>query len=191
MTKLKIDIKAGTIEVEGEKAFVKEIYEDYKDRIGHGAIGEADGSQPNGTEEATESKPQIKSSKRGKGVKLAGKGKRKESYSIITDVALSGGKDKESLKEFFAMKQPKTAQECAVVFVYYLKKTAKTPNVTVGHIYTCYRTVGERVPSALRQSLYDTASRRGWIDTKSPDDITVTVVGENYVELDLPKQQAK
>ena len=34
MTKLKIDLKTGVLEVEGEEAFVKEVYQDYKDQLG-------------------------------------------------------------------------------------------------------------------------------------------------------------
>lgn len=35
MTKLKIDLKNGLLEVEGEDALVREIYKDYKDVLAH------------------------------------------------------------------------------------------------------------------------------------------------------------
>ena len=33
MTKLKIDLRSGVLEVEGEESFVREVYQDYKDKV--------------------------------------------------------------------------------------------------------------------------------------------------------------
>jgi hypothetical protein len=41
------------------------------------------------------------------------------------------------------------------------------------------------VPGALRQSLLDTSFKKGWIDTKSMENITITTHGENLVEHEL------
>lgn len=185
MAKIKIDLSEGVLEVEGEEAFLKEIYEDFKSRVN--VISDSKVKQPAIEAEATSVDSKEKQAK--------GKMKtntRKESYSFVKDLNLRGnGQDVESLKDFYAKKLPSSAMERTTVFVYYLCRFLKINNVGVGHIYTCYKEVGEKVPAALRQNLLDTAHRKGTIDTSSLDNVTLTTRGENMVELDLPPKEKK
>jgi len=72
-----------------------------------------------------------------------------------------------------------------VVFVYYLQNIVSVQGITPNHIYTCYKNVGSKVPTALRQSLLDTASLKGWLDTSNLDEVKLATPGENYIEHDL------
>jgi hypothetical protein len=63
------------------------------------------------------------------------------------------------------------------------------PAIGVDEVYTCYKHLGEKPPTILNQSLKDTASRKGSIDTSSLDAITVTMTGENLVEHDMPRKE--
>lgn len=183
MTKLKIDLRAGTLEVEGEEAFVREIYKDYKDKITEGFIKNPlhipDPSAAPNPKENTGS-PVIRTSS------AKSTGKRKESYQIVKDLDLSSKNGKEELKAFYTKKAPSNAMERNTVFVYYLERIANVSNINTDHVYTCYKNVGEKVPGALRQSLLDTSSRKGWIDTKLMENIKLSIHGENLVEHELP-----
>lgn len=180
-TKLRIDFSAGTLDVEGEEAFVRGVYEDFKGRL----------SQLSPIEPSKKSRVSAGSAagiKKGSSKASKGGTKRKDSYSFVKDLDLSAKNGRPALKAFFAEKVPATALEKNTVFIYYLERLAKIGGITINHVYTCYKHVGVPVPGALRQSLLDTAHLKGWIDTKSLDDISLAIHGENYVEHDLPKK---
>lgn len=185
MTKLRIDLQSGILEIEGEEGFVREIYQDYKKKI-----IEKDFSQikkpimsNNLIEDSIIDNRPIKNNKTG--------GKKKEFYQIVKDLDLSAKEDKVALKSFYSSKSPKTVMERHAVFVYYLQKIAKIRNIDENHIYTCYKNVNEKVPGALRQSLYNTSSAKGWIDAKSAAGISITTQGENFVEFELQAHKGK
>ena len=77
--------------------------------------------------------------------------------------------------------------ETNTVFVYYLEKVLNLSGITVDHIYTCYKAAEQTIPGALAQSLLDTASRKGWLDTSNMSDISLPTGGENLVERVLPR----
>ncbi len=187
MTKLKIDLRSGVLEVEGEESFVREIYNEYKEKISTAELPVMDEVQhaPQETESHSR-KPRVK---RANGSKTTSK--RKESYQIVKDLDLSAKGGKEALKSYYSEKAPSTAMERNTLFVYYLEKIASAKAISVNHIYTCYKDVNEKVPGALRQSLLDTSYKKGWIDTKSMENITITTHGENLVEHTLPVKKEK
>jgi hypothetical protein len=184
MTKLKIDLQTGALEVEGEESFVRDIYQDFKDKISLNTD-----STPKKTVGKSFTEPQIKdiSSNSKKGKKEVGK--RKETYKILSGLDLNSGSDKKSLKEFYSEKKPSSIGEKDTVFVYYLEKIAKIQNITIDHVFTCYKEVGQKVPNALRQSLLDASSRKGWLNTSSLVNMTVPIRGQNLIEHDLEKDK--
>ncbi|MCR4313292.1 MAG: hypothetical protein NUV58_03525 [Candidatus Roizmanbacteria bacterium] len=194
MTKLKIDIKTGVLEVEGEEAFVKEIYQDYKDRLvsveDFSSSEQVQDTQDDDVELQNYEQPKKgrKTTKK-KNIKAKGGNKRKESYNLVTNLDLLAKGNQKALKDFYAEKAPSNAMEKNAVFVYYLQKEAKVPAITVNHVYTCYKHVNVPVPKAFRQSLADTSSKKGWIDTRSMEGITIPTLGENFVEHELGKKK--
>lgn len=185
MTKLKIDLNNGLFEVEGEESFVKSIYQDYKDHIlSNDFIPPSAPPTPE-----PEKKTSGKKTSKGKSTPSKSGNKRKESYQVVKDLDLSSKGGKQDLKSFYAAKKPGNGMEKNAVFVYYLQRIANVNGINADHVYSCYKNVGEKVPGALRQSLIDTSSRKGTIDTKSMDNITITTQGENLVELDLPPKE--
>lgn len=191
MTKLRIDFQAGILEVEGEEEFVKLVYQDYKDKVNAHLIAPIKAS-PVAQHKKNQSNKDTNRDTDRKPTKL--KNKSKESYSIVKDLDLSSKGGKQSLREFYKEKLPEgatSAMECNSVFVYFLQKIATITNITLSHVYSCYKDVGARVPTALRQSLLDTSHRKGWVDTSSFENLAITTAGENYVEQDLPKAVAK
>lgn len=184
MTKLKIDIRNGTLEVEGEESFVKEVYNDYKEKLDQNRIPPAE--KPLQDNETSKIETRKEKTIKGPAKTVS---KRKDSYQIVKDLDLSAKGGKEALKEFYTKKSPKNGLQKNAVFVYYLAKIANKTSIDQNHIYTCYKDVNEKVPGALRQSLLDTSFKKGWIDTKSMDEITITVQGENLIEHELPPKK--
>lgn len=191
MSKLKIDLKLGILEVEGEEAFIKAIYEDYKDRLSTKEFISASSKNNSQDDRSSIESSESLNTTNKKSVKIKETNKRKESYTLVTSLNLLGKDGSKSLKEFYDEKAPSNAQEKNAVFVYYLERLAKVTQINANHVYTCYKNVGEKVPGALKQSLLDTSSRKGWLDTKSMENITVPTLGENLIEHTLGKKDDK
>ena len=160
MARIKIDSKNGIFEAEGDEQFIKELYRDYQ------------------SEKSARTVSKL--------IKKSDDTFSKESYSITKDINLS--MDRVTLKQFYIEKNPKSALERNVCFVYYLQKISNLEKIAIGHIYTCYKDLNIQPPAKLRQSLADTASKKGWLDTQSTNDIKLTLKGESFVEHELPKE---
>jgi hypothetical protein len=177
-TKLRIDLSQRTLEVEGSEAFVREIYSDFKDRIS--AISQV---TPKKTNEKQEAKAEAPTPPKGKHRQL-----KKEALSIVKELNLAGQGDKPSLKDFYSKYTPSNNHERNLLFVYYLQNVAKITPITSNHVFTCYRNTNERIPGAFVQILRDTASKKGWLDTSSLDNISLTTHGINQVEREIGKK---
>jgi len=114
-------------------------------------------------------------------------GKSKESYSILKELDLRGAGEI-SFKDFYKEKNPTSATEFNSVAIYYLVDMLKLESITVNHVYTCYKEVSKRTPEAFLQSLRDTSSKYGYIDTADINNIKLPLRGRNFVEHDLPKK---
>ncbi|MCU0678578.1 MAG: hypothetical protein MUF19_03275 [Candidatus Pacebacteria bacterium] len=190
MSKIRIDIKNGLVEAEGDVDFVKGVYNDYKDILGSLIALRQQTQDPvliDNAREVTEKKHKTKDKTKAKtGIKS------KESHKIVGDLNLMPVGEV-SFKDFYSQKSNAgtsvlSAQEFNAVATYYLKNVIKIANVTPEHIYSCYKDVKKEVPTALTQGLRNTASRTSWIDTGSINDIKMTTAGENMVEHILPKK---
>ncbi|HUA44565.1 MAG TPA: hypothetical protein VMA77_05015 [Solirubrobacteraceae bacterium] len=94
-----------------------------------------------------------------------------------------------SLRDFVAGKQPKTNHDKNAVSVYYLSEVVGLTDVTVDHVFTCYKDMRWREPGNLANSLALTANRKRFLDTASLDQIKLTPAGRNHVEHDLPPKK--
>jgi len=190
VTRVRIDLKKGIIEAEGDADFVKAVYRDFRERLVAGNVSGESSSKSLGNGQRSK-KSKVKPEQAKSKAKPKPKGKSvsggSASGKLVNDLDLSGGGKTESLKEFFTKHNLKTNYERNLVFVYYLQHRLKTEDITIDHVFTCYRHVKVKVPNALQQSLWDTSKHKGWIDTSSGENITVTVSGMNYLEHDLPK----
>jgi len=116
--------------------------------------------------------------------------KSKESYILLKDLDLKGGKEKPSFKDFAIEKNPRSAIQFNAVAVFYLAEILAIEAITADHVYTCYSEVKRRSPDVLGQSLRDTAGRRyGYIDISDDGRITIPLRGKNFVQHDLPKKK--
>ncbi|AZD66021.1 hypothetical protein SAMN04489802_4371 [Pseudomonas chlororaphis] len=196
--KLRIDLSIGLIEVEGSEAFILELYGDFKDRISKPALSTTQPPQPllpspelvNSESVETPQVSATKASAAPKPVAAAASRKpkrsKKEEPKLLTDLDLNQG-TLGRLKDFHAKYALKTNMEHNLVFAYFLKDGLGLEEVGEDHLFTCYRTVGIKIPRALRQSVLDTAQTKGWIDTDATGLIWLTTVGRNHIEHDLAK----
>lgn len=186
-SKLRIDLSQGIVEAEGSDTFVLAVYADFKDRLSFADRKQAPPAPPAASppaaakEGAKAEKPTASSN----GTTKARK-KQRDSQSIVKDLDLSKGKNGR-LKDFYEGYVVKSNLERNLVFVYYMQHELELTGITDDHVYTCYRNVGSKLPGALRQSLLDTSSRNGWIDTSDMKNIRTATPGVNHLEHDLPK----
>lgn len=109
------------------------------------------------------------------------------SFQLLKDLDLSGASSTKSLKEFIEEKNPTTNIQKTTAFVYYLQTLLDVDEITSDHIFTCYKAMNYRIPNNLKQNLNDiSSSRYGYIDRKDGK-YTMTVIGSNLIEHDLPK----
>lgn len=184
-TKIKIDLGQGTVEAEGSEEFVRSIYADFKDKVSATTSTQAFRTKHIEHEKKARKKTEIKIKKR-----KAGPGK--AAPQLVKELDLSNKDNKSSLKEFYARYTAKSYFEKNLVFCYYLQEEANVSPITVNHVFTCYRYIkGIKTPTALAQSLLDTAHHKGWLDTTSLDNIIVPTSGTNYIENDMTKAEGK
>jgi hypothetical protein len=105
----------------------------------------------------------------------------------VKDLNLAPG-GKKSLKMFVEEKQPKTNHDRSLVSLFYLVEVAKVKPIAVDHIHTCYLDMNWRLPAQFTNSLAVTASKKGYFDTSSGEDIKLTPSGLNRVNHDLPSK---
>lgn len=185
-SKLRIDISQGVLEVEGSDQLVREIYADFKDKLHGSTSSPTTKSTKPSRKPATPKQDGESTAQRPPGKKNASSGGSQP--GIVKDLDLSGkAKGVERLKDFYASFTVSSNQERNLVFMYYLQHKIEVSAITPNHIFTCYRDVGVKVPTALVQSLRDTSNRRGWLDTGNTNDLKVTTPGMNHLEHDLAK----
>ncbi len=88
--------------------------------------------------------------------------------------------NKQSLREFYNLKSPKSQQECITVALYYLHRILETPQITCNHLFTALKEVEVRIPNNLPQTLRNISNRKGWIDSSNTDNLKTTVPGRAY-----------
>lgn len=120
--------------------------------------------------------------------KVRKKNSSKEIYQINKDLNLSP-KDKTSLKQFVESKKPQSNIEFNAVVIYYMQKILNIESISIDDVYSCYKDIGRKVPNALKQSLTDTCSSKYGYIAVNNNSYSIPVKGENFVELDLPKEK--
>lgn len=124
--------------------------------------------------------------------KKTSKNKKKNSSKqpqLIKDLDLSGKNTAKSLKDFTEEKKPKSNIEKTTVYIYYLQNILQQDDITIDHVFTCYKNCGDKYPLNLQQNLNDTSSSRyGYIEIIGGK-YKMSIAGINFVEHDLPKKE--
>lgn len=99
-------------------------------------------------------------------------------------------REKPSLEEFVAEKQPRNQHERNLAAVYYLSQVMEENPIDTGKVLAVYKAAGWSAPARPDQALRNTASAKSWIDTADTRDIKLAWAGENYLENKMPQPAA-
>ena len=189
-TKLAINIREGTVEVEGDEAFVRSIYQDFKEHIGklvvlQPAAPRALPVAPDRLAITDESAPQPKKKPHRRASSKAGENARSADYKPTFD----GSIDLSSLEEMYDQFDPENHSEKILLFAI-LRDTVKRAPCTADHIFTCYFTLKAKTetPAAFLQAFRTAQSRTHYIEYSSPQDIQITISGDNFYNAKLKKK---
>ncbi|GFM78516.1 hypothetical protein [Pseudomonas cichorii] len=196
--KIRVNLKDGLLEAEGSEAFIEKLYSDFKELISfHQQPIAANRMELLTSETSTTAVSAVaadvaalKAPTKTETQKPKAKAKKSNSTepTLLKDLNLAGNESYQGLREFYSKYSTKTNMERNLVFTYYLTKIMSIGGVSASHIFSCYRHIaGIKIPGNLKQSLYDT-SAKGWLSIASiEDDISVSILGINHIEHDLPK----
>jgi hypothetical protein len=193
--KLHINLVQGTLDVEGDVEFVREVYKDYREGLiakPTNAFVQAGEDDEIGTGNASTSSagaPQKDS----EGVRRKRKAPRQQKDgataapvfkpALVNDLATT------DLKSYMADFDPKSNYDYIALFMSYLEGKNISP-VTFNHVYTCFRDAQVKAPVALRQAFIDTRNKKGFVEFTSPFDVSLTERGRNHVQFGELKKRA-
>jgi len=176
VTKAKIDLKEGFIELEGSEAFVSKYLELFRKEMKD--IGFTSESEI--ADVVTETQKKRKRQRTGKKPRLVA--------AIPLDLKEKG--EKPSFRSFYKEKAPKTDMERVTVFAHYLKKYLKINKIESGHVVSCCKEVHCRVPADIPQTFYNAQQHHAWLKVEEAGKLaSITTQGENLVEIDLPRKK--
>jgi len=178
-------------DVEGDAEVVREVYRDLKDAlIARFATAKAKPSQED-TEVSEHSsgaaEPQKRRPARRKKANISPNNSeaRAEAYqpNLVKDLKAPG------LEEFYGRYTPKNHPEKVLLFAHFLKENGYDP-CSANQIFTCYKLVNIARPKAFKQAIIDAhGSKFGYVDYISVDSITVTTIGEDYINFKMQKNK--
>lgn len=191
-TKLHMNLTQGIVDVEGDVEFVRAVYDDFKDRLTkHSTTAPEARELVDAPSSKTASAGSTKSKRRGQSRKKAAISEAGETSVNPDTPKLDKTVDTSKLKGFYDQFDPSSAPEKILIFLKYLIDIENIPTPNIDQIYTCFRAIKEKVPSAYSQAFRDTASKKGFIDYNSATDIKITILGENHFEHSLKKKAAE
>jgi hypothetical protein len=194
--KFKINVKEGSVELEGNEQFVNKHLEKFEgifklaiqeavkfkiDRNLGKIYDQASFSLPSHTV-PHDNEPNKKFTHIHKHVP--------KSSAIITPspVDLKANDEKIGLREFYKEKRPSNHYEKVAVFVYYLMKFNHLEEVKFGEILTSYEEVNDKKPSII-DIVKNSVRYKGWLESgKEKFTARMTISGENLVKFDLPRK---
>lgn len=187
MARIKVVIAGNEFEAEGDEAFLKSLYEDFKL-----ALASA-GQQPLKQVDSKQLKDQVENrppKAKSPGAKPQSGGRKKTNKSVSADRNLNlRPTGQRSFADFTTEKVPTNNHEKNLLSVYYLTEVLDQASVTAAQIVSCYDDRGWRVPSDIKNSLQVTASTQGWINTEKSEEIILEVKGRNHVKFDMKAKE--
>lgn len=184
--KLRIDVSQGLIDIEGDAALVREIYADFKAHLLSGVrFAQSSLSASTGVDigAATTASTQSAAKPRAKRRPVTKKKSANEEIGVgvfADSPKLDKNLDTSQLVKFYGQFVPKNNSEKILIFLKFLTDILQIEKPNTDHIYTCFKHTSERIPKAFAQAFYDTSTKLGYIDFRSPTDIVITIAGDNH-----------
>ena len=196
--KLHINISQGVIDVEGDPDLVREIYSDFREQLLNGAIlaphrhAQEPDAATSGDDRMAPTKPPPK-------IKLSGElpQKGRSTPTILamvykpTPAKLDKNLDTSELGAFYGKFLPKNNPEKILIFLKFMTESLEIKSPNTDQVYTCFKHTGQKIPKAFAQAFYDTSTKNGYIDYRSPSDLPITIAGDNYFNHKLQRKAAE
>jgi len=186
MPELQIKLLIGNVDInlQGDSTLVYKIFKELREE-GLGVLNNKEQPININTDLINNKEQKTISSSVKKTIKRKNNSKQPQ---LVKNLDLKNKKNEKSLIEFMNEKKPKDNIGRTTVFIYYLQNILQISDITIDHVFTCYREAGVKIPNNLQQNLFDIASKRyGYIETKDSK-FTLSTIGINYVEHELPKK---
>lgn len=187
-SKLLINVFEGSVHVEGEEDFVREVYSDFKTLMIEMMKGAPD------TKRVSVAPPEEVVPQKAKVKKRTPAKKPSNSSAQVSGInpdnpSLDKNLDTSGIDTFYSQYAPKNHPEKILIFMRFLNDKAEIEDPSTDQIYTCYNAVGEKPAAAFAQSFRDTSSKKfGYIDYNSANDISLTFIGNRHFDHDLKKK---
>lgn len=194
-TKLHIDILHGVIDIEGDPDLVREIYADFKGQLLSGTKPVTVpsslrnlNSAPSGDND-TDMGAKTKTRRRPAKKKVNGND---SVAGVVADAPkLDKNLDTAGLGIFYGQFLPKNNAEKILIFIKFLIDEIGIERPNTDQIYTCFKATGDKIPKAFAQAFYDTSTKQGYIDFRSPIDFPITIAGDNHFNHKLKRKAAE
>jgi hypothetical protein len=198
IVKLRVDIANGVLEAEGDESFVRDMHAEFQSYVRQSATpatparpqeaavpvpAEAQEAEGGTNEQKGRRKP---SRRRPKGPSPDNvQASKKASYEprVLTEMNFS------DLPGYLGGYSPKKGhKELIPLFAKYLETEKKITPFSADHLFTCYRFAKTKPPAAFTQTLYDARGKHHFLRFENFDAISLTHIGETYVEHDIPRK---
>jgi hypothetical protein len=176
--KASINLKEGTVQLEGSEQFVEKYLDEFKDLIkpSISLLENQDSSETELLFKAIAKQNTVPKSKKIRKIKDI----KPEEFDMFP-------REKPSLEAFLLQKKPgASAKEKIIVIAYYIKHTLNVESFSEGNIEFVYRTLKlTGKPVHLRQMLTDLKNKDIWVENIS-ENWKISRVGEKFVEEKMP-----
>ena len=189
ITKARIDLNSGTIELEGSEEFVTKYLDDFKGQVNGDSSSKKSKNRKSRASGSSTPKVKDDSPKETSG---RAKSTKKSSAARIAperfDIHAHG--ERVSLEDFMDAKKPGSANGCKIAAIgYYITEFLENESFTEGQIEYAYRMLKLKRPAHLHQIMINTKNKKDWYEPVQDGETNawqMTRSGEIYVADELP-----
>lgn len=185
-TKLAINLSEGTVEVEGDEAFVRFIYQDFKETLAKHAVVRP--VSPSPLEHAPAPQRLLTNDKKGKkdrakpSARKVASGDGEKTRTVLAKPNFNSKLNVTGLADFYDEWKPENNSEKILVFAVFLRDRLKIAPCNASDIYTCFFAMKAKtkIPEAFQQAFSTAKHRTHFIEFDTTDSIEVTIPGDNW-----------
>jgi hypothetical protein len=189
VAKLLINLRDGILDVQGSEDFVRSIYQDFKEQVAKSAI--AVRAPVAALSAAVQEMPESgeQSPRRRKVARASTQNDKSKATeykpSFNPQLNLNG------LEEWYGRFEPANYSEKILLFAIFLRDHLNARPCNADDIFTCFQTLRSltKTPEAFVQAFRDAQSRTHFIEYLSPENIEVTIAGENHFNHKLKRKE--
>ena len=190
-TKLAINLTEGTVQVEGEEAFVRSVYEDFKDYLGKHLSGRPAIVTVNPPVTPAQQITDETTRRKRRADRKSGRSESEKPRPVDYKPEFRRDLDLSELEAAYDAFNPRNHHERILVFAVFLRERFQIAPCAADAIYTCYGTMKAKTetPEAFVQAFRDAQNKAHYIDFNLPQDIRITITGDNHYNKKLQQNK--